>query len=260
MNKSNKKNIPLYVLVFFAASCSTPLQEVIYLNEIETGHIYESGPVPDAYIIRANDQLFIQVISDNPLDVTFLNLTNPQSTNSSASANSLELITYLVDEEGMIDYPYLGEIKVVDLTIPEVKNTIQLEVDKYLTGAAVFVKQVNRTITVLGEVKSAGQKQMIKNRLTIFEALGTAGDITDWGNRKNIKLIRELSDGKHVVEMDLTDPEIIYSPFYYVLPHDVIYVEYRTKIYGAKNLGYATPVSITASVISIALLFLNIFL
>ena len=260
MNKSNRSNILLYVLVaFLVSSCSTPLQEVIYLNGIETGHIYESGPVPDAYIIRANDQIFIQVISDNPLDVAFLNLTSGQ-TNNASSESSMELITYLVDEEGMIDYPYLGEIKVIDLTISEVKNTIQLEVDKYLTGAAVFVKQVNRTITVLGEVKSAGQKQMVKNRLTIFEALGTAGDITDYGNRKNIKLIRELSDGKHVVELDLTNPEIIYSPFYYILPHDVIYVEHRTKIYGAKNMGYATPVSITASVISIALLFLNIFL
>ena len=79
MNKSNKKNIPLYVLVFFAASCSTPLQEVIYFEWDRDRDIYESGPVPDAYIIRANDQLFIQIISDNPLDVTFLNLTTGPS-------------------------------------------------------------------------------------------------------------------------------------------------------------------------------------
>ncbi|MCF6358890.1 MAG: SLBB domain-containing protein, partial [Draconibacterium sp.] len=145
----------------------------------------------------------------------------------------------------------------IGLTVSEVKNTIQKEVDKYLTGAAVFVKQVSRTITVLGEVKSAGQQVMVKNRLTIFEALGTAGDLTDWGNRKNIKLIRELSDGKHIYEMDLTDPNLINSPYYYILPHDVLYVEHRTRVYGAKNLGYAAPVAITASITTVILLMLN---
>jgi polysaccharide export outer membrane protein len=136
---------------------------------------------------------------------------------------------------------------------------IQLEVDRYLEAASVFVKLVNRNITVLGEVKQPGQKLMVKNQLTIFEALGTAGDMTDYGNRQNVKLIRELPEGKHIENMDLTDPQLIFSPYYYILPHDIIYVEHETKVYGAKNLSYAAPLSITASVISIGLLILNLF-
>jgi polysaccharide biosynthesis/export protein len=250
------------VLIYLlTVSCSTPLREVTYLHGIDTGTKSESGPKPEEYLIRPNDQLFIQVISDDPLNAAFLNLVNAQGNagNLGNSANSLELITFLVDEQGSISYPQLGEIHVEGLTTGGVRDIIQKKVNTYLESASVFVKLVNRNITVLGEVRNPGQKLMVKNQLTIFEALGTAGDITDYGNRRNVKLIRELPDGKHVAELDLTNPKLLSSPYYYVLPHDVVYVEYSTKIYGAKNLSYAAPISITASVISIGLLVLNLF-
>ncbi len=242
-------------------SCSTPLQELTYMNGIDTDRTYNNGPAPEEYRIRSNDQLFIQVISDEPINAAFLNLINTGNTsgNYGSTANSLELITFLVDEEGSISYPQLGTIKVEGKTVEEVREIMQGKVNVYLENASVFVKLVNRNITVLGEVQSPGQKTMVKNQLTIFEAIGAAGDISDYGNRQNVKLIRELPDGKHIEELNLTDPEIINSPYYYVLPHDIIYVEHSTKVYGAKNLSYATPVSITTSIISIGLLFLNLF-
>ena len=258
-NVINKLSFFVLILPFWLlSSCSTPLQELIYLNEIETGKTYESGPLPDEYKIRSNDQLFIQVISDDPLNAAFLNLTNTQRTIGGSSSN-LELITFLVDQDGNITYPELGEIDVENKTVQEVRDIIQNGVDQYLESASVFVKLVNRNITVLGEVLQPGQKLMVKNQLTIFEALGLAGDISDYGNRQTVKLIRELPDGKHIVEMDLTDPETIFSPYYYILPHDIIYVEHSTKVYGAKNLPYSAPLSITASIVSIGLLILNLF-
>lgn len=261
MNKTKIKLLTVFVILLIFTSCSTPLQELIYLNEIETGKTFENGPMPDEYKIRPNDQLFIQVISDDPLNAAFLNLINTQGSMGSmgSSANSLELITFLVDQDGNISYPELGEIHVEDKTIQEVQKIIQTRVNEYLESASVFVKLVNRNVTILGEVKQPGQKLMVKNQLTIFEALGLAGDITDYGNRQSVKLIRELPDGKHIVEMDLTDPETIFSPYYYVLPHDIVYVEHSTKVYGAKNLPYSAPLSITASIVSIGLLILNIF-
>ncbi|WP_073173010.1 polysaccharide biosynthesis/export family protein [Tangfeifania diversioriginum] len=256
------KNILVIIIaMLLLSSCSTPLQELIYMNGIETGKTYENGPLPEEYRIRPSDQLFIQVISDNPANVAFLNLLNTGRTSGSfgSSTSSLELITYLVDDDGYISYPELGNIQVEGKTVSEVRDIIQSEVDNYLESASVFVKLVNRNITVLGEVQQPGQKLMVKNQLTIFEALGAAGDITDYGNRLNVKLIRELPDGKHVAELDLTNPEVIYSPYYYVLPRDIVYVEHSTKVYGAKNLPYSAPLSITASVISIGLLILNLF-
>ena len=260
------KNKPIWKLTILSItillhSCSTPLPQVTYLHGIEPNSTQESGPKPEEYKIRPSDQLFIQVISDDPLNASFLNLVNTQgnSGNLGNSANSLELITFLVDEQGSISYPQLGEIQVEGMTTAQVRDIIQKKVNVYLESASVFVKLVNRNITVLGEVRNPGQKLMVKNQLTIFEALGTAGDITDYGNRRNVKLIRELPEGKHIAELDLTDPQLLSSPFYYVLPHDIVYVEYSTKIYGAKNLSYAAPISITASVISIGLLVLNLF-
>ncbi len=252
--------LPVLILLL-VVSCSTPLHEVTYMNGIETGMIYPQGPIPGEYKIKPNDQLFIQVISDNPANAAFLNLTNTQGTYGSmgSSSGSLELITYLVDEHGEISYPQLGNIKVEGMTTAEIRSLLQEKVDNYLESAAVFVKLVNRNITVLGEVRTPGQKLMVKNQLTIFEALGTAGDISDFGNMKNVKLIREYPEGKHIAELDLTDPEIVQSPYYYILPHDIIYVEHRTKIYGAKNMAYATPLNITASIVSIGLLILNLF-
>jgi len=245
-------------LFLMATSCSTPLQEVTYMNGIETGKTYDNAPLPDEYRIRANDHLYIRIIGVDQENVAFLNLIGSQ-TSTIGSATNLELITYLVDEKGNIQYPFLGEINVLNMTLTEVQETLQKRVDLYLQNASVFVKLVSRTVTVLGEVGSPGKISMVKSRMTIFETLGMAGDITDFGNYRNVKLIRELPEGKHIAEIDLTDPDILLSPYYYILPHDILYVEHQTRIYGAKNMPFTSPLTITASVISIGLLILNLF-
>jgi polysaccharide biosynthesis/export protein len=245
-------------LLFTATSCSTPLQEVTYLKGIETGRTYEHGTLPDEYRIRANDHLYIRIIGVDQDNVAFLNLIGSQ-TSSIGSSYNLELITYLVDENGNIQYPFLGEINVSNMTLTEVQEILQQRVDLYLQNASVFVKLVSRTITVLGEVGNPGKISMVKSRMTVFETLGMAGDISDFGNYQNVKIIRELPEGKQIAEIDLTNPAILFSPYYYIQPHDIVYVEHRTRIYGAKNMPFTSPLTITASVISIGLLILNLF-
>lgn len=249
------------LVIFFATGCktTTPLEEINYMYGIGTDQTYLNGPVPDDYKIRPDDQLYIKVISDDPLNSAFLNLSGTQSS-SSTSSGSMELITFLVDNDGNISYPQLGEIHVDNLMIGEVQDIIQAGVDKYLQSASVFVKLVNRNITVLGEVLAPGQKLMVKNQLTIFEALGTAGDLTDWGNRQNVKVIRELPEGKYIAELDLTAPDVLQSPYYYILPNDIVYVEHRDKVYGKKTVGYGQRLGLTLGVISMGLLILNLFL
>jgi len=263
MNTFNRISVPVLLLIMLlAVSCNPPtaLNEITYLYGINTGETYATGPVPEEYSIRANDQLYIQVISDDPLNAAFLNLTSVQNiSNAGSSSGSMELITYLVDNEGNIEYPQLGKIQVKGLMTGEVREIIQKGVDKYLQSASVFVKLVNRNITVLGEVRSPGQQLMVKNQLTIFEALGTAGDITDWGNFENVKIIREVPEGRYIAQLDLTAPDVIQSPYYYVLPNDIIYVEHREKVYGDKNVAYGQRLSLGLSVISITLLILNLF-
>jgi len=264
MNIIKRICFPVLLLVMlFVVSCNPPttLDKVTYLNGINIGETYTTGPVPDEYSIRPNDQLYIQVISDDPVNAAFLNLNNVQNISSAGSSSgNLELITYLVDNEGNIEYPQLGKIHVGGLMTGEVREIIQKGVDKYLQSASVFVKLVNRSITVLGEVRAPGQQLMVKNQLTIFEALGTAGDITDWGNFQNVKIIREVPEGRYIGQLDLTVPDVIKSQYYYVLPNDIVYVERRDKVFGDKNVAFGQRLSLGLSVISIALLTLNLFL
>ena len=218
--------------------------------------IYPDGPIPDDYKIRVNDQLFIQVIADDPENAAFLNLVQPGGT---GAMNETELITYIVDENGDIYFLLLGKFHVAGLTVKEVRNMLQEKVDNYLDNTSVFVKLVGRNITVLGEVDQPGQHRMIKNRLSIFEALGSAGDVTDWGNYKEVMLIRETPEGKLVAFIDLLEPNLIDSPYYYILPNDVLYVKLDTKVRGSKNVAPFTGVMLTLSVVTTALLVLTFF-
>lgn len=246
----------LLMVLFGVVSCTTPLREITYMHGIEAQRVYPDGPVPDTYRIRQNDLLYITVIGDDPANTAFFNLVQGQA---GSYSQNMDLVTYIVDEAGKIWFPQLGELQVEGFTVTEIRNGLQQYVDRYLENASVFVKLVNRTITVLGEVRSPGQHYMIKNKLTIFEALGLAGDVTDFGNRRNLKLVRETSSGKQVAELDLTSPDLITSPYYYVLPHDVLYVEPTTRVYGRKTMPFGTGFSLVFSTISTTLLLINFF-
>lgn len=232
------------------------MNELRYMNKIETGRVYKGTPNPDHYRIRANDQLYIKVIGDDPLNTAFLNLVEAQSL---SNLQNIELITFMVDQNGDINYPQLGLVRVSGKTIQEVQQTLQEMVNNYVLNTSVHVKLVNRNITVLGEVRQPGIKPMTNSYLTIFEALGTAFDITDYGNRRNVKLIRETPEGQEVVQLDLTDPNLIYSKYYYIMPHDLIYVEPRNRIYGFKTLPYMSHFSLAISLVTTAVLILNYY-
>lgn len=247
----------IIILAVGASSCTTPLKELTYLYDIETGRPYPKGPDPETYQVRSNDHLYINVIGEDPASTAFLNIAGTGG--GGASTTNMELITFIVDEQGNITYPRFGKIHVAGNTVDDIREFIQDKVDQYVEGASVFVKLVNRTITVLGEVRSPGQHEMNKNQLSIFEAIGTAGDVTDFGDRQDVKIIRETPAGKEVVSVDLTDPNLVSSPYYYILPHDVVYVEPSSKVYGQKTMGFGSGIGLVFSVLSTALLLVNYF-
>lgn len=100
---------------------------------------------------------------------------------------------------------------------------------------------------------------MVKNRISIFEAIGTAGDVTDWGKYDQVKLIRENPEGKLVADIDLTNPKVIDSPYYYILPNDVLYVRLDGKVKGSKFVSVLQPIYLSLSIITTALLIYGIF-
>jgi polysaccharide biosynthesis/export protein len=245
------------VLILLLSGCGSPLKQLTYMHDARINEYYPRVPLPDPYKIRPNDQLYISVLGEDKLNTDFLNI----STSAGAGGGyGMDLLTYLVDENGNISYPQLGEVQVSGLTLLEVRDKLQKEVDKFIVNTSVIVKLANRTFTILGDVNGGGLLEMPKNQYSIFEALGAAGGISDYGNRKTVKLIRETPKGTIIVNIDLTNDALLSSEYYYILPNDVIYVEpNKFRIYTIRTLPWLNQATFAASLLSTAFLILNLF-
>ncbi len=243
------------LLVTLLPACTTSVKNLAYLHNPET-EVYRGGPEPGEYRVRSNDNLYIRVIGEDELMTAFLNITGQGSGINMGyggyGQNYLDFITYIVDEGGTISMPQIGRVEVEGKTIKEIEEMLNPMVHKHVANASVIVRVVNRTVSVLGEVKTPGAFNMMKYRQSIFESIGMAGDLTDYGNRHNVKLVRETEEGKLIAQLDLSDPNLVTSPYYYVMPGDVIYVEPRSKLYGTKTLPYTGPLPSIISVIASA--------
>lgn len=177
--------------------------------------------------IQADDQLYIRVLSLDLEAVTPYNV-DPLNMNTSnlGSTSSRPLLGYLVDYEGYIDFPVLGRIKVGGFTTGEVRQILinKLKPD-LLKDPTVIVRILNFRITVLGEVESPGTFQVSTERITLFDALGLAGDLQPYANRTNILVTREQNGSRIYGRLNLQDRNIFHSPFYFLQQNDFIYVE-----------------------------------
>jgi polysaccharide export outer membrane protein len=132
---------------------------------------------------------------------------------------------YLVDNEGNIDFPTLGTVKVGGLTTREIKTNIQEQLSAYLKQAVVNVRILNFKVTVSGEVRIPGTVTVPNQRITILEAIGLAGDFTNYANRSNVLITREENGVRTYARLDLQSPEVFKSPYFYLQQNDYIYVE-----------------------------------
>ncbi|WP_235998345.1 polysaccharide biosynthesis/export family protein [Hymenobacter sp. BT559] len=192
-----------------------------------------------AYKLQPGDVLSIRVQSVQPVLSDIFNVPGPQTITSS-DPGTLYLTGYAVDDTGSINLPTVGRVKVQGMSMEEVHAFLQQKVTAYVRDANVLVKLLSFKITVLGEVRSPGRYFIYNPQATVFEALGMAGDLTEFGNRENIKLIRQTPKGSEVVLINLTDANLLKSPYYYLLPNDALYVEpmkARTSRGNATNLG-----------------------
>lgn len=132
---------------------------------------------------------------------------------------------YLVDNEGFIYFPVLGKLYIKGMTLAQLRADLEKRLLTYLSDPLVSIKQLNFNVTILGEVKKPGQYTIPSDKITILQALGLAGDMTDFGNRTNVKLIREEEGVSKTYVIDFTDKNITNSPYYYIQQNDVLYVE-----------------------------------
>lgn len=232
------------------------LQNVSEVN-IETNRLYDAKIMP-------KDLLTITINTTDPEAAAPFNLTVQTTINNQNkySYSQPSLMMYLVDNEGMIDFPVLGRLKVGNLTKNQAEDTIRKGLKPYLKEIPIVnVRMANYKISVLGEVARPGTFSVSNEKVNIFEALALAGDMTVWGIREDVKLIREDCNGNHqIVSLDMTDANIINSDYYYLQQNDVVYVTPNKVKARNSDIGSATSLWFTAGsmLVSIASLIVNI--
>ena len=220
----NTRNLIVFILLPLIFSCSR--RNLGYFSNYGDEKLLTEDITlkPKQPIIQTGDLLQISITDANPAAAAPFNRisSNTTSTNS-AFVNSQE--GYLVDENGIIDFPILGRIKIGGQTKAEAKLSLTNLLTNYLGNPMVSIRYLNYRITVLGEVKSPSTFLVPSERINLIEALGMAGDLTIYGKRENIKIINEANGVRTVAQLDLNDKAILDSPYYYLQPNDIVYVE-----------------------------------
>lgn len=174
--------------------------------------------------IQPDDLLSIKVRALEPTTAAPFNIDPPNLVNVGAGG-ARPLLGFLVNREGTIDFPILGTLKVIGLTTGEVKDLLLEKLEPYLKEPVILVRFLNFRITVLGEVSQPGTYFSANERVTLLDMLGQAGDISPYGNRTNVLIIREQDGNRQTARLNLQDRNIFQSPFFYLQQNDVIYVE-----------------------------------
>lgn len=223
-----RKSTFLLITLLGLSSCKTT-DNVGYfqnINQIETT-LNESNLNNYQTRIMADDQLSIVVSGIDPLSVAPFNLPAValQTPNQTVvnTANSLQ--TYLVNNNGNIDFPIIGRIHVAGLSCNELSDLLKEKIGEYVKSPIVNVRIQNFKISVLGEVVAPGTKLISSERITLLDAISEANDLTIQGKRDNVLIIRDNNGKKEYQRIDLTDSKLFLSPYYYLQQNDIVYVE-----------------------------------
>lgn len=259
-----KKTILPVVAAMLLTACGST-KDVPYFQNAQDVDLTKSEYLFDAHIMP-KDQLTITVSTTNEEAAIPFNMTvpTPLSNNSRSTYSQGLLQIYLVDNDGNINYPMIGKVHVGGLTKSEAEELIKDKIKPYMSAAEnpiVTVRMSGYQISVIGEVARPGTFYVSREKISILEALAQAGDLTIYGQRKNVQLIREDSLGKKTIHVfDLTDANIINSPYFYLQQNDVIYVTPNKVKAQNSSVGSMTTLwfSATSILISLTSLLYNI--
>ncbi|MCK0179205.1 polysaccharide biosynthesis/export family protein [Flavobacteriaceae bacterium S0862] len=246
---SSVTNKLLLLALFILTSCGSR-QDIIYFQDEPLSEAIENQNSDFELRFKTDDLLVINVSADDPETVAPFNL-NVVSTNTSVidAQGTLKMQTYLIDSNGNIEFPTLGTLKLAGLTRNEANALLKDKLSIYFKKDAppiVNIRLANFTVTILGEVKNPGTYTIQDEKISIPEALGLAGDLTIYGKRDNIKLIREVDGQKKFAKIDLTSVNVLNSPNYYLTQNDVIYVEQNNARVRASSFNQNNGVIISA--------------
>lgn len=247
--------MPVLVSIF---SCVNTKKTTYFYNATDTTILSRAEDTASP-VIQKNDILSVVITSLNSEASAIFNLNN--NTNSSVvtnAGNSANGSGYLVNSDGNIQLPILGNIKVDGQTTKQVKQHVSdiLLAKKLLIDPIVTVHHLNYEVTVIGEVGKPTVINVPSEKISLLKALGLAGDITIFGKKDNVLLIREINGKRTVKRIDLISPEFLTSPYYYLQPNDVVYVEAnKNKVANSSAVRQTLPIILSG--ISIVLISLD---
>jgi polysaccharide biosynthesis/export protein len=259
-----------FAAVMMLGSCGNIRQLTYIQGSFDTAALSKVPGVDP--LIQKGDILSIIVYSDNPEASRIYN--QALITTASPGAGSLSGSTissgglagaspttggYLVDENGNIEFQQLGRIHVDGITRSQLRDTLNVLLKPFLNNPYFTIRFLNYRFTMLGEIGKPGIYPFPSDRLNLFEALGLAGDMTFYGRRDNVLVIREISGVRSYARLDLTKPEIMGSPFFYIQPNDVLIFEANKRKVAANDQSTLRNISIATSVISLFAILYTIF-
>ncbi|TLX75658.1 polysaccharide export protein [Labilibacter sediminis] len=253
---------PLFFLflVVSMSSCIS-LKKSIYLQgdfAKELEKIENAYEIKESeYLIKPNDNLYIRVTSTDERTSRFFNFDSSTTNGRIDNPMGAALAGYRVDLDGSIHFPFIGKIYIEGLTLAEVQEKMQLAVSKYLEDNSVDVKLLNDNISIIGEVKAPGRFLLYAEEVNILEAISMAGDMTDFADRKTVRLIRKDGDIPQIIKINTLDENIMFSSYFYLRPGDIVYVPpRRLKAWQLSSI----PLNLTLTVLNTAILLYTVSL
>jgi len=245
------KKITVLLLIALTLTSCVSRKKIVYFQNVSSlsDNNYEPSIKPDDELL-----IVVNVTSPNealaaPFNQSTVNLTPGQGLGQSGNGK-----VYLVDKEGFIQLPLVGPVKIGGLTRQEALDLLKIEIKKYINNPIISLRITNFKFTVIGEVKSPGLYNYPSERLTLPEAIGMAGDLTIFGKRNNILIIREISGKKTYNYVDITQVDFMQSEFYYLSQNDLVYVEPNRSVVNSSAIGRDLTLAISSVSILIAVI------
>jgi polysaccharide biosynthesis/export protein len=240
----------LLFIIFSTVSC-VPYNKVRYFNDINELEGPEINPRTQK-LIMPFDKLFIKVLSIDPQ--TSQIFSNADEIRSSGLGGT-DVLGYMVDENGNINFPFVGTINVNSMTAAQASAKIEKELSAYVpTNTSVIVKFIDNQVTVMGEVERQGVYPFTQDKLNIYQALSLGGGLTRYGDRKNIILTRQKGEKILHYRLNLSNSKIATKDYYFILPNDVIIVEpLKTVSSSYQNITYTTILTSITTLIAVLL-------
>jgi polysaccharide export outer membrane protein len=254
---SSTKFLALFFIIVLTASCAAN-KEVIYFQDIQNikKSTIENSASYEEPLIQADDNLSINIFTLNQQTGSIINqaMATPILGGNANTAVAQQVTGFVVDKNGDVELALAGKIKVAGLTTYQAREVIRERVVKYYNEPNVQVRFANFKVSVLGEVNAPSTYNMPNEKVSIMDALSLAGDLTIYGRRDNVLVVRDINGKKHYEHLDLNSSEIFNSEFFYLRQNDLVYVEPNKARSTANNAAQMQLIGIITSVLSVLIL------